>query len=150
MRIETNNIAHLPEFVRLNELWISEHFSLEDADKALAANPGEVIENGGFVFSLESEGRVVGVCALFREGPERFQLARMAVEPSLRGHGYGRMLMEHALEHARSNGARSVYLLSNTVLEAAIALYKRFGFVTVSTGQHPVYARCNIVMERLL
>jgi putative acetyltransferase len=150
MKIETNNIAHLPEFVRLNELWISEHFSLEDADRALAANPGKVIENGGFVFSLESDGRVVGVCALFRESPERFQLARMAVEPSLRGHGYGRMLMEHALGHAKSNGARSVYLLSNTVLEAAIALYKRFGFITISTGQHPVYARCNIVMERSL
>jgi N-acetylglutamate synthase-like GNAT family acetyltransferase len=147
MKIETNNIAHLPEFVRLNELWISEHFSLEDADRALAADPRKVIENGGFVFSLESEGRVVGVCALFRESPERFQLARMAVEPSLRGHGYGRMLMEHALEHAISNGAKSVYLLSNTVLAAAIALYKRFGFITVSTGQHPVYARCNIVME---
>lgn len=150
MKIETNNIAHLPEFVRLNEIWISEHFSLEDADRALAADPGKVIENGGFIFSLESEGQVIGVCALFRDTPERFQLARMAIEPSLRGRGYGRMLMAHALEQAKANGAISIYLLSNTILEPAIALYKAFGFVTVSSGQHPVYARCNIVMERQL
>lgn len=150
MKVETNNIAHLPEFVRLNELWISEHFSLEDADKALAANPAKVIENGGFVFSLASDGQVVGVCALFKETPERFQLARMAIEPNSRGNGYGRMLMEHALNHAKSNGATSVYLLSNTALETAISLYRHYGFITVSTGQDPVYARCNIVMERLL
>lgn len=150
MKIETNNIAHLPEFVRLNEIWISEHFSLEEADRDLAADPGKVIENGGFIFSLESEGQVIGVCALFRDAPERFQLARMAIEPSLRGRGHGRRLMEHALEQARANGASSVYLLSNTILEPAIALYKAFGFVTVSSGQHPVYARCNIVMERQL
>jgi len=150
MKIEENNIAHLPEFVRLNEIWISEHFSLEDADRVLAADPRKVIENGGFIFSLESEGQVIGVCALFRDSLERFQLARMAVEPNLRGHGYGRMLMAHALEQAKANGASSIYLLSNTILEPAIALYKAFGFATVSLGQHPVYARCNIVMERQL
>lgn len=150
MKIETNNIAHLPEFVRLNEIWISEHFSLEDADRVLAADPRKVIEDGGFIFSLESEGQVIGVCALFRDSSERFQLARMAVEPNLRGHGYGRMLMAHALEQAKANGASSIYLLSNTILEPAIALYKAFGFITVSLGQHPVYARCNIVMERQL
>ncbi|MDR2837821.1 MAG: GNAT family N-acetyltransferase [Azonexus sp.] len=150
MKIEINNAAHLPAFVRLNEQWITEHFSLEDADRALAANPGKVIENGGFVFSLHDDGQVVGVCALFKESPERFQLARMAVEPSQRGQGHGRTLMARALEHAAAAGAKSVYLLSNTALEAAIALYKNFGFSTVSTGQHPVYARSNIVMERQL
>ena len=150
MKIETNNYSHLPDFIRLNELWISEHFALEEADRSLAANPGHVIENGGFVFSLVNEGQVVGVCALFKEGAERFQLARMAVEPGLRGQGYGRALMDHALAHAKSVGATSVFLLSNTVLQPAIALYKRSGFGVVSTCQHPVYARCNIVMERYL
>jgi putative acetyltransferase len=94
MKIETNNYSHLPEFIRLNELWISEHFSLEDSDRALAATPGQVIENGGFVFSLVSKGQVVGVCALFKEGPQRFQLARMAVEPGLRGQGYQWLLTQ--------------------------------------------------------
>ncbi len=147
MHIETNNKSHLEDFIRLNEIWISEHFSLEEADRALAADPARVIANGGFIFSLQKDGRVVGVCALFKESAQRYQLARMAVEPSLRGQGYGRALLEHALRHAKSVGATSVYLLSNTVLEAAISLYRSFGFSTVSTGQHPVYARCNIVME---
>ncbi len=148
MHIETNNPAHFDDFIRLNELWISEHFSIEEADRELAANPGKVVSDGGYIFSLLDDERVVGVCALFQDSPQRYQLARMAVEPAARGNGYGNRLIEHALTHAKTLGAASIFLLSNTILQAAIALYKKHGFVTVSTGPHPVYARCNIVMER--
>jgi GNAT superfamily N-acetyltransferase len=150
MQIETNNRSHLPEFVRLNELWISEHFSIEQADRDLAANPGKIIDNGGFVFSLVHGDQVAGVCALFKENDERFQLARMAVNPALRGKGFGRALIEHAISQAKLNGAKSLCLLSNTVLAPAISLYESFGFTATARGQHPIYARCNIVMERTL
>ncbi|HEX5310785.1 GNAT family N-acetyltransferase [Aquabacterium sp.] len=150
MQIETNNRGHLAEFVRLNELWIAEHFSIEQADRDLAADPGKIIDNGGFVFSLSHEGPVVGVCALFKESDERFQLARMAVDPAVRGKGYGRALIEHAIAQATLQGAKSLYLLSNTVLAPAISLYEQFDFRVTARGQQPVYARCNIVMERTL
>src|SRR5262249_24733555 len=84
--------------------------------------------------------RVVGVCALFKESPQRYQLARMAVEPAARGNGYGNRLIEHALAHVKKLGASSIFLFSNTVLQSAIALYKKHGFVTVSKGPHPEYA----------
>ena len=150
MQIETNNRSHLAEFVRLNELWISEHFRIEQVDQDLARNPGKIIDNGGFVFSLVQLDQVVGVCALFKDTDDRFQLARMAVRPDMRGHGFGRALIERAISHAKDSGAKSLYLLSNTILAPAISLYERFGFKATSQGQHPVYARCNIVMERAL
>jgi GNAT superfamily N-acetyltransferase len=145
--IETNQAAHFQDFVRLNEEWITEHFRLEAADYALARDPGKVIVDGGYIFSLLRQGQVLGVCALFKDGDHRFQLARMAVEREHRGKGYGSLLVEHALSKAWESGARSVYLLSNTVLSSAIRVYAKFGFTPVSTGQHPDYARCNIVME---
>ena len=150
MQIETNNRDHLPEFVRLNELWISEHFSIEQVDRDLASNPAKVIDNGGFVFSLTENGQVAGVCALFKESNERFQLARMAVSPAMRGKGLGRALIEHAISQAKLKGATSLYLLTNTVLAPAISLYESVGFTVTSRCQHPVYSRCNIVMERPL
>lgn len=134
--------------MRLNEQLNTEHFALEEAARALASNPAKIIENDRYAFSAVDDGNVVGVCALFKDSAQRFQLACMAVEPTLRGKGYGRALMAHAIEHGRAAGATSVYLLSNTVLESAIALYQCFGFIPTSTGQHPIYARCNIVMER--
>ena len=152
MRIETNCREHLADFVRLNELWITEHFQLEAADRELAASPGAIIDRGGFVFSLVDAGQVAGVCALFKDADERYryQLARMAVAPACRGRGFGRALMTHAIAHARAVGATSLYLLFNTVLAPAIALYESFGFEATARGQHPVYARCNIVMGRRL
>jgi len=147
VHIEFDNKSHCGDFIRLNELWISEHFAIEESDRNLAANPFKIVTDGGHIISLVEGGRVVGVCALFKEGSNRYELARMAVEPSERGKGFGNTLIEAALARARHLGASSVFLLSNTVLQAAIALYRKHGFITLSEGPHPVYARCNIIME---
>jgi N-acetylglutamate synthase-like GNAT family acetyltransferase len=108
------------------------------------------VRDGGHILSLVADGRVIGVCALIRESAERYELARMTVDPSERGKGHGSSLLEAAIALARADGVRTLYLLSNTALETAIALYRRHGFHTVREGAHPVYGRCNIVMERLL
>lgn len=150
MPIEFDNRHHADDFIRLNEQWVAEHFSIEDADRRLAADPFKVVENGGHILSLVEDGRVLGVCALFKEGEHRYQLARMAVAPEARGRGYGEQLMSAALAKARQRGAHTVYLNTNTVLAPAIALYRKHGFVTIAEGCHAVYARCNLVMEKTL
>lgn len=147
IRIGMNDQEHFDDFIRLNEIWISEHFSIEESDRVLAANPSQIITNGGHIFSLVSNRKIVGVCALFKDTPDRYQLARMAVEPRERRKGYGNSLLEYAIAKAKDMGASSIYLLSNTILQSAISLYQKHGFKTVSTGLHPVYARCNIIME---
>ena len=150
MDIFENHRDHLPDFIRLNERWIRHYFELEEADRELAAAPERIIAHGGFVFSLVEDIEVVGVCALFNKGDGSFELARMAVDPASQGKGYGDLLMETALAKLDAIGARKVTLLSNTLLAPAIALYKKHGFEVVSTAQHPVYRRCNIVMEKVL
>jgi ribosomal protein S18 acetylase RimI-like enzyme len=150
MTIELDNPARAADFIRLNEQWIAEHFAIEDADRALAADPLRVLRDGGHILTLVDAGQVVGVCALFRESDTRYQLARMAVDPAARGKGCGEMLIRAALDQARSRGAETVHLYSNTVLAPAIALYRKHGFETVHEGPHPKYARCNIVMEKRL
>lgn len=148
MEIVENSEELLDDFIRLNEEWISTYFEIEDIDRELANNPYKIIENGGYVFSLVSEGEVLGVCALFNEGNGMFELARMAVSPQSQGKGYGNKLMLACLTKLSEIGAKKVYLVSNTKLESAIALYLKFGFKTISQGQHPIYSRANIVMER--
>jgi N-acetylglutamate synthase-like GNAT family acetyltransferase len=147
MHVEIDNERHCPEFVRLNELWITEHFSLEDSDRKLAADPFQTVRDGGHIISLVEEEHVVGVCALFKDSPRDYQLARMAVEPGHRGKGHGDTLIRAAIQLARECGAERLYLLSNTLLAPAISLYRKHGFRTLTEGPHPIYARCNIVME---
>lgn len=150
MMIHENNKDHLYDFIRLNEEWICKYFSLEPADSELAKNPYSVIENKGYIFSISIENTVVGVCALFNQGNAIFELARMAVSPAHQGKGIGKKLMQTCLSKAHEIEAQKVYLLSNTKLHSAIELYKTSGFTTIRTGQHPVYSRANIVMEKLI
>ena len=65
MEIAENCREHLKDFIRLNEEWITAYFEIEDIDRKLAANPQKVIDDGGYIFSLVLENKVIGVCALF-------------------------------------------------------------------------------------
>jgi len=147
MKIHENNIEHLSDFIRLNEEWITKHFSIEEEDRKLATNPSKVIKNSGYIFSIVLENKVVGVCALFNEGDGVYELARMAVSPLFQGKGLGKELINSCILKAKLINAKKIYLISNTKLKAAIGLYKKSGFVTIQTGQHPVYSRANITME---
>jgi putative acetyltransferase len=148
MEILENNREYLQDFIRLNEEWISTYFKIEAVDIELAANPYKVIENGGYIFSLVVNGSVVGACALFNSGDGVYELARMAVAPEHQGLGYGNALINTCIKKLKAIGASKVYLVSNTKLVSAIALYKKHGFEVTFEGAHPVYLRANIIMER--
>ena len=150
MPVLINQPQYLSDFVRLNEDWIAHYFRIEEADRELARNPASIIADGGYIFILLEEAQVVGTCALFKESDDVFQLARMAVHPAFQGKGYGDALVEAAFAKLCEIKARRVYLLSNTILAPAIALYRKHGFSVFRKGAHPVYARCNIVMEKTL
>ena len=148
MNIVENDKTLLPDFIRLNEDWISTFFELEEIDHQLAKNPARIIDSGGYVFSLVSDQKVIGVCALINDGEDVFELSRMTVLISERGNGYSNTLVEACLSKLIDIGARKVYLLSNTKLDSAIVLYRKHGFKTIQQGPHPVYSRANITMER--
>jgi len=78
-----------------------------------------------------------------------FELAKMAVSPTMRGKGIGYLLGNAIIKKAQSIGATSLYLESNTILESAIYLYKKLGFVEVERRATP-YKRCNIQMKLVL
>jgi len=150
VELHINNPAHYDGFIALNEHWIEKYFSIEESDRALAANPGAVIENGGYILSLFEDGRVIGVCTLFNQGEGCYELARMAVDEQHHGKGFGDRLITEAMAILSTNDAHMVNLMSNTKLTAALSLYRKHGFHILSEGPHPVYSRANIVMEKYL
>lgn len=76
--------------------------------------------------------RVVGSAALELYGPDAL-LRSVAVDAALRGRGLGERLTRAALDLARRNGARSVYLLTET----AGSFFKRLGFRPVARADVP-------------
>ena len=139
--------SHHEAFRRLNEAWIARYFRLEEPDtRVLEAPQAQILDKGGHILVAVRDGEPIGVCALLRVDDTTFELAKMAVAEEARGLGAGFLLGEAANEKAREAGASRLILESNTVLEPAIALYRKLGFEEC-TGVPSEYSRCNIHME---
>ena len=137
-------------FRDLNLAWIRQHWIPEAGDWASLGHPEEkILSPGGAIFMAEVEGEAKGCCALIHHGGGRFELAKMAVDPSAQGLGLGAALGEAIIAEARARGGTVLFLESNTVLTPAMALYARLGFHEVPLD-HAAYDRCNIMMERSL
>lgn len=138
-------------FEQLNREWIEQYFELEEADRELFSDPERtILTPGGQIFFLLAGSDVVGTCAVLRQGPDVCEIAKMAVAPQARGRGLGDLLMEAAVQYGRESGARRLIIVSNTVLEPAIRLYRKHGFVPVPLSADDRYQRANIRLEREL
>ncbi|HEX2249498.1 MAG TPA: GNAT family N-acetyltransferase [Gemmatimonadales bacterium] len=135
-------------FEQLNREWIERYFALEDADRELFSDPeAAIIATGGQIFFVLEDGQVQGTCAVLRHDADECEIAKMAVAEAARGRGFGDLLMRAAIRFAAATGARRVVIVSNTVLEPAIRLYQKHGFVPVPLVADPRYRRANIRLE---
>ncbi|MEY4459836.1 MAG: hypothetical protein RIT38_1066 [Bacteroidota bacterium] len=139
-------------FRDLNVEWISTYFKMEASDyKALDNADRYILQNGGYILVALLNKEPVGVCALIKmEDPKYdFELAKMAVAPKAQGKKIGWLIGEAIKDKARSIGAKTLYLESNTMLIPAINLYRKLGFMEVF-GRDTPYERCNIQMALAL
>lgn len=73
------------------------------------------------------DGTVAGYLCL-KQVLDEAEILDVAVSPSFRGRGIGRLLLQHALESARGRGAQLVWLEVRVGNREAIQLYERAGF----------------------
>jgi putative acetyltransferase len=138
-------------FEQLNRDWIETYFVVEDADRAVFADPvAAVLRPGGQIFFVTEGETVLGTCAVLRHGGAECEIAKMAVAPEARGRGLGDLLLRAAVEFAVSVGARRAIIVSNTALAPALQLYRKHGFIQVPLAADTRYQRANIRMEREL
>ena len=147
VRIVEYQDVHQRAFKALNVEWIQQHWELEAADYEILDHPREyVLEKQGHIFIAVLGEHVVGTCALLKMPDDSYELAKMAVAESVRGQGVGNRLGLRVIEQAKALNAIRIFLESNTILDPAIALYRKLGFKEI-VGQDSPYERCNIQME---
>ncbi|MFT4603717.1 MAG: ribosomal-protein-alanine N-acetyltransferase [Rhodothermales bacterium] len=87
--------------------------------------------------TLMVEDAVAGFGQIVDKPDDRSHLARIIVDPSARGRGLGRRLMESLLNEARDSGARCMSLNVHPANQRAIGLYASLGFVPANNPGLP-------------
>jgi putative acetyltransferase len=137
-------------FRQLNEAWIARYFRVEEQDLIQLIDPEENILRAGGKIMMAVAGDVrIGCCALIFVKPGVYEVAKMAVSERYRGHGIGRKLLEYTIAQAKTLGAHTLELASNTKLANAVHLYESLGFRHLPSErvEPSHYARANVFME---
>ncbi|MFT7252159.1 MAG: ribosomal protein S18 acetylase RimI-like enzyme [Flavobacterium sp.] len=132
----------------LNYEWLEKHFRIETGDFNSLSNPKEhIIDKGGFIYYATLNNEIVATVSLLKKTDSIFEIGKMAVTAKAQGNKIGALLVEHCLTIAKQKQIKKLILYSNTKLEAAIYLYRKYGFIE-TTLEEGLYERANIKMEK--
>jgi GNAT superfamily N-acetyltransferase len=112
----------------------AEHGLSFDVDAMLRSDfhaPSPFAPPHGCLYVVQADEVAIGVGGLKRLSARVGELQRMYVQPSARGLGAGRALLQRLLDDARAMGLHTVRLESLKALAAAHALYRSAGFVEI-------------------
>src|SRR6476659_8914537 len=98
-------------FKQLNLEWL-DHYNLTESHDLLILNDpeGTVLNDGGFIWMAEADGKIVGTAGLMKEREGEYELIKMAVTEAYRGKGISKLLLEQCLSKAKELKARKVSL----------------------------------------
>lgn len=84
----------------------------------------------------ERDGEVVGSVFITRASPEVAQLRLLYVDPSARGLGLGRRLVDECIRFSRVKGYKTLMLWTHDILVPAVRIYQAAGFKLIKEERH--------------
>lgn len=91
-------------------------------ERTVGENPKEVL-----IFAKDGD-KYVGMIGAFPKENNVWNIKAVYVNPSYRGRGISKRLIQKILEQLDNKGAKAIELSVNTNAEAAVKIYKQFGF----------------------
>lgn len=136
-------------FYDLNIEWLQTYFYVEPFDEEVLSKPDiYIINEGGHIFFARLGDIILGTVALMpTQNPLIFELTKMAVLPNQRGKHIGQQLLQYCIDFAKAQSWDGLMLYSATILENAIYLYRKYGFVELPLESNSPYKRSDIKME---
>jgi ribosomal-protein-alanine N-acetyltransferase len=119
--IQRMNQADIEEVIRLEKLCFSDPWSKSSFEH-------ELINRFSVPLVVKSNTRIVGYLCLWHIY-EQMEIATIGVSPEFRRKGIGGKMMNWILKEAKKGGCSNVILSVRESNNAAINLYRKFGFV---------------------
>jgi DNA-binding MarR family transcriptional regulator/GNAT superfamily N-acetyltransferase len=95
----------------------------------------------------EKDGENVGSVFLVKKSASVAKLRLLLVEPSARGLGIGKRLVDECVRFAREAGYKKIMLWTQSELSAARGIYRKAGFRRVAEEAHQSWGRKDLVAE---
>lgn len=134
-------------FEAFNKAWLEKYYVVEEIDEYVLTHPEEAILNeGGQILFAIYEGTVVGTVALRKVDDGVMEFTKMAVDETYQGLGAGKKLCEAAIALAQELKLEKLILYSQTKLETALGIYRKYGFIDKPIDSTK-YKRADVYME---
>lgn len=135
------------DFVSLNLAWIEKCFKVEPQDVHMLEDVEDFRRRGAEAFFAAEENKAIATCMVTPVGDGVWEICKLACDERHQGKGVGSAVLEACQAYARKHGARRLMIVTNTVLAAAVHLYRKHGFREVPIT-NPEYERVNIQLGR--
>lgn len=127
------DLAAAVELFRLYARSLEIDLAYQGFEDELAVLPGKYAPpEGEILLARGSTGEPLGCIALRPLSEQVCEMKRLYVDPASRGIGVGKALVEAIIDVSRKAGYREMRLDTLDTMDAAIGLYRSFGFVFTS------------------
>ena len=135
----------IPSEIRVREARRADYDNVAETDLAAFTPPwqmsaelmSQAIPLADLITVAEVDGQIVGY-QLTTPSHMGAHLARLAVLPAWQGHGIGKALVYHLIEHYNRRGIRELTVNTQDTNAASLSVYRGLGFVNTG-AKYPVY-----------
>ena len=127
--INTNDSKAVVDFI--NGILESEfsdsyhHLAADDLEDVCDSYSGE----RDMFLVLKDAGEIIGSVAVKEDAKEVALLRRLFIAPEHRKKGYGKLMVQKAIEFCEKNGYEMISFRGNNQMDSAIKVMERFGFI---------------------
>jgi len=120
----------------------------DETDKDLSDLENYYYSKHGWFAVIEKDNEIIGSYGIFKIDKKTCELRKMYLLKNYQGQGIGKMMMDDALKKARELGYSEIVLETNKLLDKAISLYDKYGFVQYNPSH--LSDRCDFAMRKEL